>query len=452
MAIRQQLTSFNYYPKQTCLLARPERYHELSTTTQPTIARGQGRSYGDAALNENAQVLLTERLNRFLAFEHKTGQLTAEAGVTLTEILALIVPYGWFLPVTPGSQQISLGGCIAADVHGKNHHHVGSFGNYILWLELITADGRALRCSRSENADLFAATIGGMGLTGIIGAACIQLTPVESSYMHVTYTAAKNLSDAIALLLNPKIDDAYSVAWIDTLASGDKFGRTIIMAAHHATLAELNTQQAEHPLAVFSSHFLPVPFSCPSWLLNQKTQFLFNEFYYRRHTKKTEPFISTYQQYFYPLDSLQNWGRLYGKRGFVQYQCVLPLQTSEAGLQQLLAHLQKTAYPAFLAVLKRFGEKPNPGLLSFPLSGFTLALDIPIKNIGLFRVLDELDAIVMQHGGRIYLAKDARLNPQAFRTMYPNYDQWLSIKQKIDPNNLFSSSLARRLEIGNYTL
>lgn len=429
------LTSFNHYPLTTCTLKRPERYRELTQLTQTTIARGQGRSYGDAALNENGLVILTERLNRFAEFDPINGTITAEAGITLSEILQLIIPHGWFLPVTPGTQTVSLGGCVAADVHGKNHHRLGSMGNHVLWLELITADGTGIRCSTKQNAHIYWATVGGMGLTGIIGMVSLKLIRIQSTQLSVTHHATQTFEQTFEYLSDPNLDDEYSVAWLDSF----NIGRSIIMTAHHEieTKPHLNFQ----PKKLFS-----IPFNCPQFLLNKTSLKLFNQLYYQRQKQKTSSFQNSLQNYFYPLDSIQNWNRLYGKRGFVQYQCVLPTKQALQGTQKILETLTRSRYPAFLGVLKRFG-KENLGLLTFPMTGFTLALDIPILDKGLFAVLDQLDEQVIQYGGRVYLAKDARMQADTFRAMYPKYNEWLTIKNKLDPNNVFSSSLSRRLEI-----
>lgn len=437
------LTPFNGYPIQACTLSRPERYRELFKINNPMIARGLGKSYGDAALNENGQVVLTERLNRFIDFDLEQGLLTAETGVSLAEILNLIIPKGWFLPVTPGTQQITLGGCIAADVHGKNHHHVGSFGNYVEWLDLITADGSVQRCSPQNNVDLFWATVAGFGLTGIIGTACIKLQAITSSQMTVTHKSTPDLMQTLAILADKNLDDDYSVAWLDVLAPAKNFGRGILMTAHHSNQTELPDSLAA---ATAKHRTFKVPLHAPTWLLNPTIGKLFNEIYYNLQKKKNKPLNISYQDYFYPLDKIHHWNRLYGKRGFLQYQCVIPMATAEQGLVKLLDHLRHSSYPAFLGVLKRFG-KQSKGFLSFPLPGLTLAVDLPIINNEIFKILNQLDEIVVTHGGRVYLAKDARLSAETFRAMYPEYGKFQAIKNKVDPENYFSSSLSRRLAL-----
>ncbi len=442
--LSKAISGWGRYPLQTCELERPERYADLRPSTNSVIARGQGRSYGDASLNENGRVILTERIDRMLALDVKQGILKAEAGVTLADILPVIVKQGWFLPVTPGTKFVSLGGCVAADVHGKNHHHDGAFGEHVLNLVLILADGSYKNCSATENADIFWATVGGMGLTGIIAEVTLKLIPIASAQMMVRHYAANNLEHLFHLLQDPAVDDRYSVAWIDCLASGEQLGRGIAMFGHHASASEYSSAE---PLASKPKHSRSLPFDFPSWVLNPLSISLFNKLYYWKEARKKTPFLTDYDSYFYPLDSIGQWNRLYGKRGFVQYQCVIPDATALAGMTELLKELSASRRSSFLAVLKRFGAQAQ-GFLSFPMSGYTLALDLPIRDKGLFSLLDKLDHIVLQHGGRVYLAKDARISAESFLSMYPRYTAWLKIKQTIDPKNRFSSSMSRRLNIG----
>lgn len=444
------ISGWGRYPVQTCELERPERYADLHSEAASVIARGQGRSYGDAALNENRRVLLTERVNRLLEFDTGKGILHAEAGATLAEILEVIVPKGWFLPVTPGTKFVSLGGCVAADVHGKNHHHEGSFGDHVIAIELIMADGSHVKCSAVEKPELFWATVGGMGLTGIIGEVTLKLSPITTAQMFVRHHATGNLEQLFQLLQDPALDDRYTVAWIDSLAGGENLGRGIAMCGHHATVEELPPGFGS-ALATRKERNRAMPFDLPGWALNPQSIGAFNALYYRREAKKQRPFLTGYDQYFYPLDAIGDWNRLYGKRGFVQYQCVIPDTTAFDGIKALLQELSGSRRPSFLAVLKRLGAQGR-GLLSFPLAGYTLALDLPIRDDGLFVLLNKLDEIVLRHGGRVYLAKDARLSAESFRAMYPRYEEWLRIRNAADPQNRFSSSLARRLQIGEGTL
>lgn len=440
-ALTVPLSGWGRYPIQTCTLERPERYADLRCDASSLIARGQGRSYGDAALNQDGRVLLTERVNRMLALDEKNGILRAEAGVTLAEILDVIVPKGWFLPVTPGTKFVSLGGAVAADVHGKNHHHDGSFGDHVLGIELILADGHRVQCSPGQRAELFWATVGGMGLTGIIGEVTFKLIPISSAYMKVQHHAAANLQQLFQILQDTATDDRYSVAWIDCLAQGKQLGRGVAMFGHHADAAELPAGDA--PVCK-PARSRAIPFDLPSWVLNPFSIGAFNALYYRREGKKHQPFLTDYDRYFYPLDGICQWNRLYGKRGFVQYQCVIPELSAYRGVLALLQTLSASRRASFLAVLKRFGAQGG-GLLSFPMAGYTLALDLPVRDEGLFALLNGLDEIVLRHGGRVYLAKDARLSAGSFRAMYPRHAEWLKVKNAVDPEHRFSSSLARRL-------
>ena len=439
-----RLSGWGRYPEHEAELERPERYAGQRPDAPPMIARGQGRGYGDAALNQDGHVLLTERINRLLEFDVERGIRRAEAGITLAEILEVIVPQGWFLPVTPGTRFVSLGGCVAADVHGKNHHHDGSFGEHVLAIELLLADGSSRTCSAAENADLFWATVGGMGLTGIIGEVSLRLMPVPSAYMRVQNHAAGNLDQLFSLMQDASLDDRYAVAWIDSMAGGSALGRGILMCGHHALPDEL--PDGTPPFFVKRERQRSMPLSFPSWTLNSLTISAFNSRYYSVERGKREPYLSGYNPYFYPLDSIGHWNRMYGKRGFVQYQCVIPEANAFDGISEVLLELADSGCPSFLAVLKRLG-KQDGGMLSFPMEGFTLALDLPIRDESLFAALERLDGIVLRYGGRVYLAKDARLSAKAFHAMYPRYEEWLRVKRAVDPDSRFSSSLARRLGI-----
>lgn len=441
------LASWNNYPRQVCTLHRPERYRQFTPTLESCIARGMGRSYGDAPLNEGGNVFLSERLNRILSFDREQGVLRAEAGATLQEILRLIVPQGWFLPVTPGTQFVSLGGAVAADVHGKNHHCDGSFGNFINEILLATPASGTLRCSPEAASDVFWATVGGMGLTGFIVEVELRLKPISSAYIRTRHHPARNLESLLDLFADPTHDAPYTVAWIDCLSSGKKLGRGVLMAGNHAAPEELPTGLRTTPLILKEKKAQSIPFNFPGWALNPLSVGLFNGVYFATQASKQEAFISDYRSFFYPLDNILNWNRMYGAKGFVQYQCVIPDKGAFDALHLLLERITQSRHASFLAVLKRMGAA-GQGMLSFPMAGYTLALDLSLGDPGLMTLLDELDDIVIRHGGRVYLAKDARLKADSFRKMYPRYDEWLAVKDKIDPNNSLSSSLSRRLQIG----
>ncbi len=440
-------TSFNHYPIQSPKrLLRPENYSGLEMFGPNCIARGLGGSYSDAALNKNGCLILTERLDRFLEFDEQQGIVCVEAGIRLTNLLDVIVPCGWFLPVTPGTGNVTLGGCVAADVHGKNHHQVGSIGQHVLALELITANGERITCSPNIQSGLFWATIGGMGLTGIVGKVTIKLKPITTAYMLVQHQISDNLKETFNYLSKENAQDEYEVAWLDGLNL--PLGRSIIMRACHADLAMLPSQRMGTPFISPKHKSYKLPFYLPNGLLHQTFIKGFNKYYYQRLGQKKHPVLLPYRDYFYPLDRITHWPRLYGRRGFLQYQCVIPTASAYVVTKQILETLSTDKYPIYLAVLKRFGCA-NAAPLSFPLPGFTLALDLPLRNQGLFSCLDKLDALVIAAGGRVYLAKDVRLKPEAFRAMYSRYPEWLAVKRQWDPENKFSSSLARRLEISS---
>ncbi len=443
---QMMLSGWGRYPRTLSTVVCPANVTDVAPpATGHMIARGQGRAYGNAAMSKDGLVLLTKQLKRILAFDERSGILTAEAGVTLAEILEEFVPRGWFPMVTPGTKFVSLGGCVAADVHGKNHHRVGTFGAHVAGLELVLADGTRRRCSPEKDAELFWATIGGMGLTGVITEVAFQLRRIESAYMIVQHKRAHNLDASLDQLEAEESDDEYTVAWIDCLARGKKLGRSILMRGHHARRAELPASIAK-PLEIKQRGDYKLAFDFPAWALNASTVKLFNNFYYKWQGAKRDAFVADYNSFFYPLDWLGNWNRLYGARGFMQYQCVLPTNTARVGLKLLLEALAQSRRASFLAVLKRFGAE-GKGLLSFPMAGYTLALDMPLGDPELFGFLEQLDEIVLTHGGRIYLAKNPRVAAETFRRMYPRYAEWLCIKSRLDANDCWRSDLSRELEI-----
>ncbi len=410
------------------------------------LPRGKGRSYGDAALNPAGCTISMTDLNAVLDFDEQRGVLRCEAGLTLQEINTLFIPKGWFPKVTPGTQFVTIGGAVAFDVHGKNHHIDSSFCHHVHSLTLLTASGRSMLCSRTESSDLFWATVGGMGLTGIITEVEFSLRPIETAYIRSHSVKAKNLDEAFTLFDQHDSQYPYSVAWIDCLASGDSLGRSIVMFGDHAKTTELTEQQKKNPLVLRQKHRFTMPIDLPSGILNRFTVGAFNSLYYHKQLGKEHHSIVDWDSYFYPLDFLCDWNRLYGKQGFTQYQFVVPLEQSRAAISQVLEIISKKGWGSFLSVLKRLGEQD--GWLSFPFPGYTLAIDMPIKP-GLWELLDELDQVVMKYSGRVYLAKDVRLSAAAYRTMYPEFNKWLKVKQSIDSENQFSSALATRLKLAS---
>jgi len=442
----QQLSGWGNHPREEVRAFRPESSSELQRTiaeraAESFISRGLGRSYGDAALNGGSGVIRFERLNRFLDWDSESQTVECEGGVSFDDLLRVFLPRGFFPPVTPGTKHVSVGGAIAADVHGKNHHRDGSIASFVESFRLLTGTGAILTCSRSENADLFWATLGGMGLTGAILSARLSLLPVETAFVSAEYRKAANLDEALELMSGDP-DHRYSVAWIDCLASGAKLGRSVLIRGDHARVADIPAKLRAAPLSVPRRRMRSVPFHLPGFILNPVTVKAFNECFYRRH--RQGPAVVDCESFFYPLDAIGNWNRIYGRRGFLQYQIVLPSSGSRAGLVEVLSKLSASRLPSFLAVLKTFGPG-NQGPLSFPMPGATLALDLPNRGTRLFSLLNELDAIVLRHCGRVYLAKDARLSGDMFRSMYPRVGEFERVKRQVDPEGVFSSSLSRRL-------
>lgn len=406
------------------------------------LGRGLGRSYGDAALNDKGGLVRTRKLNRILDFDSARGLLRCEAGTSLEEIIRQFLPRGWFPSVTPGTKFVSVGGAVAFDVHGKNHHLEGNFCEFVDSFDLLLASGETLRCSRKENSQAYRATVGGMGLTGLITSVELRLRPVRTAYVKVHAIKAKDLDTAFELFAEHEPHYLYSVAWIDCLASGASLGRSLLMFGHHAEPEDLPKRRREKPLHPPWRPRLRVPCHAPAFLLNQYSIRAFNTLYYAKQLRRESHSLASYESFFYPLDGLDRWNLLYGRRGFVQYQCVLPTESSRDSLGKMLRLCATEGWGSFLAVLKRFG--PQDGWFVFPMPGYTLALDIPIRA-GLWEFLDRLDRLVLEAGGRVYLAKDCRLSKESFQAMYPNLDLWKQAKAVLDPGTRFSSTMSRRL-------
>lgn len=435
------LAGWGRYPRADCRVIAVNSQAEVlaAAAAEPSlIARGNGRAYGDSALNPAATLDL-RRADRFIAFDEASGTLTAEAGALLADILDCLVPRGWFPPVTPGTKFVTLGGMLAADVHGKNHHKAGTIGDHVESLDLALADGRAVRCSRDENAPLFAATLGGMGLTGIILNARLRLQRIETAYMRQETLRARDL-DAIMDLFEASRDWTYTVAWIDCMARGQDLGRALLYRGEHARGDELPSSRRAAPLTVSVRQTRRMPIELPAMVLSRWSIAAFNRFFFRAGRPGTA--IVAYDRFFYPLDAIQEWNRMYGRGGFVQYQCVLPKAASRAGLSALLDRIADAGAGSFLSVLKLLG--PGRGMLSFPMEGYTLALDFRADPASL-ALLTELDAIVAAHGGRVYLAKDARIAAADFRRAYAGLDEFAAVRGAVDPERKFASLQSRRL-------
>lgn len=419
-----------------------ETLQNLLKDSNNVIARGNGRCYGDSALAPH--IISTLRYNKFLSFDKEQGIICCQSGVLLSEILDVIVPEGWFLPVTPGTKLITVGGAIASNVHGKSQHKAGNFADYLVDLRLMLDDGSIVTCSETENADLFWATCGGMGLTGIVLDATLRLMSIETAYVRQESIKAKNL-DHLMDLFEQSEGWTYSLAWIDCLAKGDHLGRGYIMRGEHATVAELEkAKQRQNPLNIKLPPKLNVPFNFPNFALNPLTARLFNSVLYHKHPNKVVKTIVTYDSFFYPLDVISNWNRIYGKRGFTQYQLILPKENSRAGLAKILNRIADEGVGSFLGVLKLYRQQR--GYLPFSIEGYSLALDFPITN-GLFEFLDELDEIVLRHGGRLYLTKDVRMSKRMFMQSYPNVDRFIEQVKDVNNDNKFRSLQSDRVGI-----
>jgi decaprenylphospho-beta-D-ribofuranose 2-oxidase len=443
------LSGWGNYPVESCHVSRPETATALRDVVlrgeqQSYISRGLGRAYGDSALNRDQGVLLQTAQDRLLAFDAELGLLTCEAGVSFAEIIDVFLPRGWALPTTPGTKFVTVGGAIAADVHGKNHHRDGSFGEFVVDLRLLAANGEILRCARDQNSDVFWATIGGMGLTGCILSATFRLLPVETVYVDVDYRRTANLDDTLEQMTATNRDYRFSVAWIDCLARGASLGRSVLMLANDAPRSALPPGLQTDPLRLPRRRRKSVPFQFPSFVLNSWSASVFNELYYRSHHDRRR--IVDVDSFFYPLDAVLHWNRIYGRRGFLQYQALFPPQTSHDALARLLERVASLRQASFLAVLKSMGPAGS-GWLSFPQEGHTLALDIPHRGENMVRLMCELDDLVLENGGRLYLAKDATMSAETFAKMYPNLPRFRQLKAQLDPHDRFSSSQARRLGI-----
>ena len=392
---------------------------------------GLGRSYGDVCLLEGGTLLGSTGLSRLVAFDPQCGLLRCEAGVSLADILDFAVPRGWFLTTTPGTKYVTVGGAIANDVHGKNHHVTGTFGCHVPRFELVRSDGSRLQCSATENSEWYRATIGGLGLTGFITWADVQLRPIQSR--KIEYEGIKFIGiEEFLAISRESAQTEFTVAWIDCVAQGRSFARGIFMRGSHSSRAEeLIPSRKPH---------LTVPIEMPARLLNRFTVGTFNALYYHRQLSARTSAVVDYEPFFYPLDSVLHWNRIYGRKGLLQFQCVLPENGNAAGMTEILRAIAVSGLASFLAVIKVFGSIESPGMLSFPRPGITLALDFPVGRKASFELLNRLGAITLEHGGSMYPAKDAMMTPRQFQTFYP---QWEQFAHYIDP--AFSSAFWQRV-------
>lgn len=413
----------------------------LDAPDRGVLARGLGRSYGDTALNAGGRVIDTTGVHR-LEIDREAGLVTAAAGVSLDLLLRVLVPRGHFVPVTPGTRFVTIGGAIAADIHGKNHHHAGSWCQHVTSLRLQVPSGDVLEIGPDKDPELFWATAGGLGLTGLVLDATFRVPSISSSRLVVDTDRAADLDVVMDLMLDGDDDYDYSVAWIDLMATGPAMGRSVLTRGRFATADEVDDPD---PLAYDPRLSIPAPPWVPTWLLNKASIRAFNELWFRKAPVRRRDELQTIPQFFHPLDMVEGWNRLYGERGFLQWQFVIPESEGDT-LRRIVTRLSAQGCPSFLAVLKRFGPA-DPGHMSFPDAGWTLALDIPAGLTGLGPLLDELDREVVAAGGRIYLAKDSRVDPDLVPEMYPRLAEWQEVRRRVDPDGVLNSDMARRLGI-----
>jgi len=425
-------------------LTRPGALDRLGDLERGVIARGLGRSYGDPAQNAGGTVVRLD--DDLIALDPVAGTVTTGAGVSLDTLLRHIVPHGWFVPVTPGTRFVTVGGCIASDVHGKGHHADGSFGSHVVAMTMLLADGSIRRITAESDPELWWATIGGMGLTGIIVDATFRLIPIETGHFLVDTERLPNLDALLERMEEADHQYRYSVAWVDMCATGASLGRAVLGRGNHASLNELRSYDprlAANPLA-FDPPLLPdVPRGVPN-LLNRVSVRAFNELWYRK-TPREHHGIESITGFFHPLDMVGRWNRVYGRSGLLQYQFVVPFEAVET-LRTIMEKVARNGHASFVNVLKRLGAESG-GLLSFPKPGWTLTLDLPAGVDGLGRLLHELDELVIGAGGRHYLAKDACSPPGVIRAGYPRFDEWRTIRRRVDPDGIWVSDQARRLDL-----
>ncbi|MFO0594977.1 MAG: FAD-binding oxidoreductase [Myxococcaceae bacterium] len=443
-ASRVELSGWGLYPKSSCEVREPETEAGVRAALDPngTIARGLGRSYGDAATNDLRVVLDMTRMDRVLSFDEATGEVRCEAGVSLSALIERFAPRGFFPLITPGTRFVTVGGCIANDVHGKAHHAQGSFLESVKSMRVLLADGRVVECSREREADLFFASFGGMGLLGVILEATLQLRKVSTTWFRQQSYEGRDLDELLDLMAEHDARVPYSVASINPLATGRSLGTGVLTCGDHAQPDELPAKFRARMLAVGGDALLDIPVRLPELTLNPLTLRVVHAGI-RQVMLRAAPLVHA-DQFFYPLDGLlSNWNRGYGRRGFTQYQFVIPKADGPKNLRALLTTIVEAKQLPTLNVLKRMGPG-NAAPLSFPMEGYTLAIDFPILG-DTAELAHRLDAMVEDMGGRIYLGKDAFLRPESFNRMYPRHGEWRAVKRRVDPNELFSSDLSRRV-------
>jgi decaprenylphospho-beta-D-ribofuranose 2-oxidase len=451
------VTGWGRNPSTAAHVVRPTDADELAVATKAAgprgaVARGLGRAYGDSAMNAGGLVVSSTGVSGVLELDQTTGTARVLAGTSLDSLLRDIVPQGWFVPVTPGTRSVTVGGAIAADVHGKDHHATGSFGAHVRSLVLGLPDGTRRTLTPDHGADEFWATCGGMGLTGTVVEATIRLHPIETSMLRVDTDRVPDLDTLLTLLTDGGRRHRYSVAWVDFLARGRSLGRSVLTQGDFARPDELPRarrrgiqRRDRDPLAYRPLPRVPAPRAVPGGVLNKGSILAFNQLWYRLHPRRRRDELQSISRFFYPLDLVEGWNRMYGPRGFLQWQCLLPFGAEDV-LRHIVEALAGHGAPSFLAVLKYFGAA-DPAPLTFAGPGWTLALDVPTTDSTLGPLLDRLDNRVAEAGGRLYLAKDSRLRPELLSVMYPRLDEWRAVRDRLDPDRRLNSDLARRLKL-----
>jgi decaprenylphospho-beta-D-ribofuranose 2-oxidase len=441
--VKTELSGWGLYPRSNATLSEPETIGGVKAALfdSGVIARGLGRSYGDPAMNAGRTVVGMTRLDRVLSFDAATGVVRCEAGVSLSQLIDAFAPRGWFPLITPGTRHVTVGGCIANDVHGKAHHAQGSFLESVTSLRLMLASGEVVEASRTSNPELFLGCFGGMGLLGIVVEATLQLRRVTTTWFRQRAFAANSLEALLEVMAEQDAVFPYSVANIDPLATGKHLGRGVLTAGDHASLEELPRKLTAQALRSGGAHLIDVPVELPAFTINPLTLRALHAVI-KQVLVRGAPFVHA-DQFFYPLDALGHWNRGYGPRGFTQYQFVIPKADGAKTLKRLLVAITEAGSLPALNVLKRLGPG-NAAPLSFPIDGYTLAIDFPIRD-GTRALTQQLDAMVLDAGGRIYLGKDAFLEPASFERMYPRHGAWRALKASVDPRGVFQSDLSRRI-------
>lgn len=440
---KRTLTGWGNYPQCDSLVASPSTLDELKTLAKEKtiIARGNARSYGDSSISKHITIEM-KNFNKIIDFNKDTGEITAEAGVILSELIFKYLPIGFFPYVTPGTKYVSVGGMIASNIHGKNHHIEGSMSNYVVWVDVIQNDGSIIRCSKTDNPELFNWTIGGMGLTGIIYRACFRFKKVKSSWITSKKVITKNLEDTIDAMEN-NINATYSVAWIDCISKGSSQGRSVVLLGEHSTEKDIDISK-QNLFDVKETKKISIPFFLPSFFMSYYLLKIFNFFYYNFNKYSKRVSLQSWDKYFYPLDNLKDWNKLYGKNGFYQFQCVIPVQESKKALKEILSTINDSHLGSFLAVLKKFGCDSSS--ISFPMEGYTLALDFP-RSKKVESLLDKLDKLVIKYNGRFYLTKDSRLSSSSFLMSDIRVEEFKKYRNQNKLKHHFESYQSDRLNI-----